>query len=130
MKWIGIKGITPIADVEVYTDQYSGFRARFNREVCDKICPNNRRIAFGIDGNRLYFKECNGDEGYKYVYSSSERIGIAHISCSNADLYSFVTDGKKNTSTGFTSDLMFDEKFELYYIEKPKLEQGKEKKNE
>lgn len=122
MQWIGIKGITPIADVEVYTDQYGGFRARFNREVCDKICPNNRRIAFGIEGNKMYFKECKGDEGYKYCYSNSERIGIAHISCTNQVLYQFVTDGKKNVAKGFTSDLKYDAQLELYYIERKTTE--------
>lgn len=118
MNWIGIQNTITVADVHVHAHlRFNEFHLRFNREKCDQLCPNNRRLILGIEGERLYFKEVRNNEGYKYCLRGYENIGTATLHNKNSLLCKWATNMEDEVD--FDCELQFDESLRLYYIERP-----------
>lgn len=127
MNWIGLTATVNIADVHVDASQYGDFHLRFNRSKCDQLCPNNRRLILGIEGNRLYFKEVRTNDGYKYVIRGIDEHMCATLHNHNKALNAWARNGSDAKDYGFDSELYFDEVLKLFYTERPEVMKNEHK---
>lgn len=97
---------------------YYGTQANviIDRTYCKNITSDY--ILFGIDDNRLYFKNSTQDEGFR-VYSSNVMCdNTVRIRCTRPELTMFI---------GEYSKLYYDDVNDFYYVDKCDL--IKEEKN-
>lgn len=89
--------------------QYYGTQANIiiDRTLCDHIVSDY--IIFGIDDNRLYFKNATREDGFR-VYSSNVMCDTTvRVRCVHPELTMFV---------GRYSKIYYDEVNDFYYVDK------------
>lgn len=88
---------------------YYGSQANIiiDRTLCDNIYSDY--ILFGVDENRLYFKNATQDQGFR-VYSSNVMCdNTVRIRCTHSELKNFI---------GKYSKLYYDKENNYYYVDK------------
>lgn len=79
-----------------------------------KVLSVHEYVCFGIYGNRLYFKPCKQDEGWKLVQKGSKNKDTKYVSVTNNKQNKRLTDFV--TTYAGSYDMEYDNELKAYYV--------------